>query len=61
MNRASWLGMVRLTMLAPAMLFAAEAEARVLKGHEGSVMAVAFSPETLNRTCIVVVAGASWV
>src|SRR5262245_56335239 len=45
MNHASRVGTLLLTALVPALLPAADAEPRTLKGHAGSVMAVAFSPD----------------
>src|SRR5437660_9284405 len=45
MNQACPLGSLMLIVLVPALLRGAEAEPRTLKGHQGSVMAVAFSPD----------------
>src|SRR5437868_5358157 len=45
MNRVCRWGTLTLTLLAPALLLGAESEVRKLKGHGGSVLAVAFSPD----------------
>ena len=45
MNQACRLGTLMLPVLVPALLCGAGAEPRTLKGHQGSVMAVAFSPD----------------
>src|SRR5207248_7728382 len=45
MSRTDLLGALALTVLAPALLPGADAEPRTLKGHQGSVLAVAFSPD----------------
>src|SRR5687768_11230792 len=45
MNRVYPLGMLILMILSPALVVGADAEARTLKGHEGSVLSVAFSPD----------------
>src|SRR5262249_5537622 len=45
MNRACRLGMLVLTVLVLAPLRGADAGPRTLKGHRGSVLAVAFSPD----------------
>src|SRR5437660_7014806 len=45
MNQACPLGSLMLIVLVPALLRGADAEPRTLKGHQGSVMAVAFSPD----------------
>src|SRR5207248_1566890 len=45
MLQAFHLGTLTLTLLVPALLHGGEAPARKLKGHQGSVMAVAFSPD----------------
>src|SRR5262249_43236426 len=45
MNPIYSAGTLTLAILVPALLLGADAEPRTLKGHEGSVMAVAFSPD----------------
>src|SRR5262245_40833204 len=45
MTRNHFWGTLSLTVLAPALLFGADAEVRTLKGHQGSVLGVAFSPD----------------
>src|SRR2546426_1153910 len=45
MNQACQLGALMLTVLVPTLLRGADAGPRTLKGHQGSVMAVAFSPD----------------
>src|SRR4051794_3725377 len=45
MNQASRLGALALAALAAAPARGADPEPRTLKGHQGSVMAVAFSPD----------------
>src|SRR5262245_17008240 len=45
MNQACQFGALVLTALVPALLRGADAEPRTLKGHQGSVLAVAFSPD----------------
>src|SRR5436189_218718 len=45
MNHACRLGTLMLTALVPVALRGADAEPRTLKGHRGSVLAVAFSPD----------------
>src|SRR5204863_7031128 len=44
MNHACRLGMLTLALLVAVPLRGADAEPRTLKGHQGSVLAVAFSP-----------------
>src|SRR4051794_27630976 len=45
MNRACRLGALTLTLFVPPFLIGADPDVRTLKGHQGSVMAVAFSPD----------------
>src|SRR6266567_262274 len=45
MNRVCRLSSLTLVVFAPALCRGAEAEPQTLKGHRGSVMAVAFSPD----------------
>jgi WD40 repeat protein len=45
MNQACLWEALILAALVPGLLRAADAERRALKGHQGSVMAVAFSPD----------------
>src|SRR5438876_12414882 len=45
MNSIDPLGSLTLTLLVPALCLGGGAEVRKLKGHQGSVLAVAFSPD----------------
>src|SRR5688572_6585687 len=45
MNRACLLGTLTLTVFVPARLPGGDAEPRTLQGHQGSVLAIAFSPD----------------
>jgi WD40 repeat protein len=45
MNQACRLATLMLTVLVPAQLQGADAEPRTLQGHQGSVLAVSFSPD----------------
>src|SRR5437016_3087910 len=45
MNHACRLGTLLLAALVPGLVRGADTEPRTLKGHQGSVLAVAFSPD----------------
>src|SRR5206468_8729968 len=45
MNQAYRLGTLALALLVPALSLGGGAEVRTLKGHQGSVLSVAFSPD----------------
>jgi WD40 repeat protein len=45
MNQTGHLSTLVLTLLIPTLLRGADTEPRTLKGHQGSVLAVCFSPD----------------